>query len=98
MVTEDRFRQLVEDGWQIEVVCLVSAEKRHANYFGQWVLRAQSPDGSDVRRLVTARNLTEMRSFKTINGLVSFLEEAGVFNPHVPLRAGTRLTQRRDAG
>ena len=68
-VTEDRFRHLVGQGWRIEITCLASAQKRHANYFGQWVICAISPDGDQLRRLVTARNLADMRSFKTINEL-----------------------------
>lgn len=92
-VTEDRFRLLVGQGWRIEITCLASAQKRHANYFGQWVICAISPDGDQLRRLVTARNLADMRSFKTINGLVSFLEELGIDAPHVPLREGMRLAQ-----
>lgn len=98
VVTEDRFRQLVSSGWRIEVMCLGAAHKRHANYFGQWSIRAVSPEGGTVRRLVTARNLAEMRSFRTINGLVSFLEELGVATPRIPLREGALTDQHRQGG
>lgn len=95
-VTLDRCRALVGTGWMLEVLCVVTAVKRHANYFGEWSVTVVSPDCATQLDLVTARNAVETRSFRTINGLVSFLEGFGVFAPQIPLRAGMRQPQRAD--
>lgn len=93
VVSEEGCKQLLAEGWQMDVVCLASADKRHANYYGQWGIRFASPDERYERYLVTARKLMEMRTFKTINGLVSFIHDFGVDAPHVPMQKGMRCRQ-----
>lgn len=93
VVSEEGCKQLLAEGWRMETICLASAEKRHANYYGQWGIRFSSPDGRFERQLVTSRRVMEMRTFKTINGLVSFLQDAGVEAPHIPMQKGMRCPQ-----
>lgn len=94
VVSEEGCRQLVDTGWQMEVICIQSAEKRQAMYYGRWAIRVVSPDGRYERTLVTARKNMEKRLFKTINGLVSFLEDFRVKAPHIPLVEGMRTRQQ----
>lgn len=93
VVSEDGCRVLINQGWAIEVICLESAAKRHSNYFGKWGVRVVSPDGSVERMLVTARKVMELRVFKTITGLISFLDDFDVSGPRIPLYEGMRLIQ-----
>ena len=74
VVTEDGLRGLLAEGYLIEVVCKEGAEKRHNSWYGAWVIRAVAPDGSSDKMLVTSRSYLKVREFKTIVGLVSFLE------------------------
>ena len=48
---------------------------------------------ADLRTLVTARRDMQMRTFKTLNGLVGFLYDLGVKVPSVPMEQGMRATQ-----
>lgn len=96
VVSEEGSKHLLAEGWQMDVVCLVAAEKRHASYYGQWGIRFSSPDERFERYLVTARKLMEMRTFKTINGLVSFVQDFGVNAPQIPLQKGMRCRQQID--
>lgn len=93
VVSEEGCRKLVASGWQLQVVCVGSAEKKHANYFGLWGLRVISPDGHYERTLVTARKDMQMRTFKTLNGLVAFLQDLGIKVPSIPLEQGMRALQ-----
>lgn len=93
VVSEEGCRKLVAAGWQLQVVCVGSAEKKHANYFGLWALRIISPDGHYERTLVTARKDMQMRTFKTLNGLVAFLQDLGIKVPSIPLEQGMRALQ-----
>lgn len=94
VVSEEGCRKFLSEGWRMEVVCLHSVEKRHANHFGQWGIRVISPDSGDERTLVTSRKIMEMRVFKTINGLISFLTDIGIEAPKIPMREGTRAIQQ----
>ncbi|WP_254604298.1 hypothetical protein [Leisingera sp. ANG59] len=39
VVTEDGLRDLLSDGYLIEVICNQTAEKRHNSWYGSWVVR-----------------------------------------------------------
>ncbi|CUH58753.1 MULTISPECIES: hypothetical protein [Rhodobacterales] len=96
VVTEARFRELVEDGYSAEILCQESAHKKGPSYYGVWIMRAVSDDGME-KLLVTARNTTsdiKIREFKTITGVVSFLVGIGFSHADVPLEEGQRTTHK----
>ena len=90
VVTEDGLRGLLAQGYLLEVVCKQTAEKRHNSWYGVWLIRAVSPDGLDLKMLVTSRSLLKFRDFSTIVGLVSFLADMGCTTANIPLKAGGR--------
>ena len=72
VVTEARFRELVESGYSAEILCQESAHKKGPSYYGVWIMRVVSDDGVE-KLLVTARTRTsyndiKIREFKTISG------------------------------
>ncbi len=98
VVTEPRFRDLVESGYQAEVVCKVDAHKKGPSWYGLWIVRAVSDEGME-KLLVTARTRTtfndiKIREFKTVTGVVSFLIGMGFRNANIPLEEGQRTTHR----
>ena len=93
VVTEARFRELVESGYSAEILCQESAHKKGPRYYGVWILRVVSDDGVE-KLLVTARTRTtyndiKIREFKTISGVVSFFIGLGFAHVDLPLEAGT---------
>ena len=90
VVTEDGLRDLLSDGYLIEVICNQTAEKRHNSWYGSWVVHAVTKDGKDAKMLVTSRSVFKLREFKTIVGLVSFLADIGCLSANIPLIAGRR--------
>ncbi len=98
VVTEPRFRDLVESGYQAEVVCKADAFKKGPSWYGLWIVRAVSDEGME-KLLVTARTRTtfndiKIREFKTVTGVVSFLSGMGFRNANIPLEEGQRTTHR----
>jgi len=98
VVTEPRFRDLVESGYSAEILCQESAHKKGPSYYGIWIMRAVSDDGVE-KLLVTARTRTthndiKIREFKTITGVVSFLVGIGFSHADVPLEEGQRTTHK----
>ena len=98
VVTEARFRELVESGYSAEILCQESAHKKGPSYYGIWIMRAVSEDGVE-KLLVTARTRTthndiKIREFKTITGVVSFLVGIGFSHADVPLEEGQRTTHK----
>jgi len=92
VVTEARFRELVESGYSAEILCQESAHKKGPSYYGVWIMRVVSDDGVE-KLLVTARTRTthndiKIREFKTITGIVSFLVGIGFSHADVPLEEG----------
>ena len=63
VVTEARFRELVDSGYSAEILCQVSAHKKGPSYYGIWIMRAVSDDGVD-KLLVTARTRTTHNDIK----------------------------------
>lgn len=90
VVTEDGLRDLLSDGYLIEVICNQTAEKRHNSWYGSWAVHAVAEDGQDAKLLVTSRSVFKLREFKTIVGLVSFLADMGCLSANIPLIAGRR--------
>ena len=106
VVTEARFRELVESGHRAEILCQDSAHKKGPSYYGTWIMRTVSDDGVE-KLLVTARsrssfNDIKIREFKTITGVVSFLIGIGFTHADVPLLEGQRslhkLTEADEGG
>ncbi len=98
VVTEARFRELVDSGYEAEILCQESAHKKGPSYYGIWIMRAVSKDGVG-KMLVTARtratqNDIKIREFKTITGVVSFLVGIGFTHADVPLEEGQRTTHK----
>lgn len=96
VVTEARFRELVESGYSAEVLCQESAHKKGPSYYGVWIMRAVSDDGVE-KLLVTARNTTsdiKIREFKTITGVVSFFIGIGFTHADVPFKEGQRTVHK----
>ncbi|MFO7771067.1 MAG: hypothetical protein R6V38_06910 [Roseovarius gahaiensis] len=93
VVTEARFRELVESGYSAEILCKESVRKKGPSYYGVWVMRVVSDEGVE-KLLVTARTRTtyndiKIREFKTISGVVSFFIGLGFSHADLPLEAGT---------
>ena len=93
VVTEARFRELVESGYSAEILCQKSAHKKGPSYYGVWIMRVVSDEGVE-KLLVTARTRTtyndiKIREFKTISGVVSFFIGLGFAHVDLPLVSGT---------
>lgn len=98
VVTEGRFRDLAKAGKSVEILCQTTAFKKGPSYYGVWIMRIVSDDGSD-KLLVTARTRTtyndiKIREFKTITGVVSFLLGIGFSRANVPLMQGELTTSK----
>ena len=94
VVTEARFRDLVESGYSAEILCQEAAHKKGPSYYGLWIMRVVSDDGAG-KLLVTARTRTtfndiKIREFKTITGVLSFLQGIGFSHADIPLQADKR--------
>ena len=98
VVTEARFRELVESGYSAEILCQESAHKKGPSYYGVWIMRVVSDEGVE-KLLVTARTRTtyndiKIREFKTISGVVSFFIGLGFAHVDLPFEAGTSRTHK----
>ena len=96
VVTEAGFKDLIESGYHVEVVCMEDAYRKNSVWHGLWVLRAVSDEGIE-KQLVTARARTsgdaiQIRKFKTVTGLVSFLIDLGFSVVAFPVYQGQRWT------
>ncbi|MDA8747035.1 hypothetical protein N9M66_02370 [Litoreibacter sp.] len=101
VVTEARFRELVESGYRAEILCQETAHKKGPSYYGVWIMRAVSDDGVE-KLLVTARTRTthndiKIREFKTITGVVSFLVGIGFPHADVPLEENQSTSHKLTA-
>lgn len=99
VVTEPRFRKLIASGYLAEVVCQVTAYRKASVWYGEWIVRVVNPEGTFEKLLVTTpRRVDDMdeikiRVFKTINGLSSFMHEAGFTHLDIPFFFGGRTIQ-----
>ncbi|MES0864971.1 hypothetical protein ABLN87_21750 [Ruegeria sp. SCPT10] len=94
VVSEDGFKQLFDEGYFAEIVCMQSAEKQHNSFSGNWIIRAVSPDGQVEKVLVTSRKDFKVREFRTINGLHGFFHQFNLKIQHVPWHEGVRCRIR----
>ncbi len=95
VVSEEGLRMYVRQGFRLEVVCRAVPERRYNAWYGKWIIRAVSPDGLGEKLLVTSRSILKVREFKTLTGLVSFLQEFGF---HGRRRAGATHASRTPPG
>ena len=63
VVTEARFRELVERGYSAEILCQESAHQKGPSYYGVWIMRVVSDEGVE-KLLVTARTRTTYNDIK----------------------------------
>lgn len=94
VVTEPRFRELLSLGYDTEILCLEDCNKRSGHWYGEWIMRAISRDGTSDKLLVKvprhAHLDVEARTFKTVNGLISFMLDLGFATANIPVRKGHR--------
>jgi hypothetical protein len=96
VVTEPRFRELLAQGYQAEVLCRSAAYYKSAVWYGAWVLRVVDKDGTferllvNIPRRVTGEPEVAVKVFKTVNGLTTFMARMGFTHVHVPLLEGGR--------
>ncbi|MEP3920573.1 hypothetical protein [Ascidiaceihabitans sp.] len=94
VVTETRFRTLMQSGYLAEVLCQSAAYNKSAVWYGVWVIRIIDEDRTFMKLLVPARSMSDkhdeirIREFKTANGLISFLASMGCTHANVPLQEG----------
>ena len=90
VVSEDGFKQLLDNGYFAEVVCTQSAAKQYNTFSGSWIIRAVSPDGQIEKVLVTSRRDFKVREFKTTNGLLGFFDQFKINIHQIPWYEGVR--------
>lgn len=98
VVTESRFRDLVANGYRVEIFCKEDSFKKGPNWHGVWILCAISDEGQE-KLLVTARTRTssndiKIREIKTVTGMLSFLQGIGFSHADIPLEKGKSTTLR----
>ena len=94
-VSEEGLRELVEQGYTTEVVCVDDPEYTGQNFTGKWNIRAVSPDGDDEMVLVTQRQTKQPRDIRTIIGVINLLCSLGYEGVTLPMRAGGRRANRK---
>lgn len=97
VVTETQFKSLIEAGYRAEVVCTEDAYRRASIWYGVWIVRVIHEDGTE-KVLVTTRHNAEQkgiftRTFRTTNGLISFLDNMGFEQVNIPLKKERRIQQ-----
>ena len=96
VVTTKHFHDLLRSGYLAEVVCTQTAYKKAAFWYGEWLIRVVNADRtyekyvSAIRAPRTTNERIQIRTAKTINGLVSILHDAGFRHPTIPLEEGGR--------
>jgi hypothetical protein len=99
VVTEAGFRSLLQSAYHAEVVCKCTAENRRAVWYREWIIRAVDSTQKREKLLVLARRKSGdadevvARTFKTANGLISFLYSMGFAQISIPLYKGGRSSQ-----
>lgn len=99
VVTEARFKELLEQGFRAEIISQTDADYRNGLWGGEWTMRIVDQDGQFEKLLVTVpRNAADneaikVRTFKTVNGLISFIRKLGLTHVEIPLEQGGRSSQ-----
>lgn len=97
MVTETGLKDSLRKGLLIQVVCREEPEQRYNAWYGNWIVRVVTEDGTVEQVLVTDREKrkkeAEIRQFKTAVGIISFLVGLGSSGICLPVRAGESMLQ-----
>ncbi|WP_108816842.1 hypothetical protein [Loktanella sp. Alg231-35] len=99
VVTTQFFQKLIREGFHAEVVCKSTAFKKANVWYAEWFIRILSPDKSAFRMLASTTIPTDgieeirFRTFKTANGLISFLHAAGYNSADIPFNEGDARIQ-----
>lgn len=72
-VLEAEFLDLIRQGHVAEVVARAVATRKAAVWYGDWIIRLTDREGSFEKYLAVTRGERQIRSFKTANGLISFM-------------------------
>ena len=94
-VSEEGLRELVEQGYTTEIVCVDDPQYTGVYFTGKWNIRAVSPDGESEMVLVTQRRTKQPRDIKTINGVISLLLNLGYDGVNLPMQTGGRRPNRK---
>ena len=99
VVTEPGFRQLLAKGYQAEVLCRQDAYIKASVWYGEWIVRVVDQERTFEKLLVTVprrigdADEVRIRTFRTINGLASFMHRHGFAHVDVPFQQGGRSSQ-----
>jgi hypothetical protein len=85
-IRESEIRGFVDRGATIVVVAADEPRRVTSGLAGRWEVHAETR--GDRRFLVTSRDPSRPRGFKTVSGLISFLNELGFEQVSVPMRKG----------
>ena len=94
-VSEEGLRELVEQGYTTEIVCVDDPQYTGVYFTGKWNIRAVSPDGESEMVLVTQRRTKQPRDIKTAMGVINLLLGLGYDGVNLPMRAGGRRPNRK---
>lgn len=95
----DDIMDTLREGWHLVVQCRSEAVLRNSYWYGEWIIFFLSPDEQRKAPLLRVRPKgvgEDMRLFKTVNGLFTFLVDQGVDAPWIPKNAGE--TRRQELG
>lgn len=89
VIREAEIRGFVDRGATIVVVATDEPRRVTSGLAGRWEVHAEA--SGDRRFLVTSRDPSRPRGFKTVSGLISFLTELGFDDVSVPMRKGNEV-------
>lgn len=92
----DDIMDTLREGWHLVVQCRSDAILRNSYWYGEWIIFFVSPDEQRQAPLLRVRPKgigEDMRLFKTVNGLFTFLVDQGVDAPWIPKNAGEMRRQ-----
>lgn len=92
ILTKAYFIELVNAGYRADVICQSDAFSKASVWYGEWLICAVSPDGSEEKFVTstTDEDGIQFRVFKTANGILSFMEAAGFTYTTIPFKEGAR--------
>lgn len=93
-VLEAEFLDLIRQGHVAEVVSRAVATRKAAVWYGDWIIRLTDREGSFEKYLAITRGERQIRSFKTANGLISFMTGIGFPAVTIPMEPGGRAAHR----
>lgn len=98
-VSEAGFKDMIERGGKILVVCTESASPVRGNFQGGWKFYAQNPDTGKWAALNlfrARRGVFPPRILKTVNGVCAFLKDLGYPTGVIPYGVGSGVETDKD--